>query len=238
MRRICWKNSPLANEPEEETMATVLTPPATMDTLADLVEQLGDIPLARIRMQALGTATEQDVLDIYHREKRLCELVDGVLVEKAIGFRESILAMALGALLRDFVIPRNLGLVSGESGMMRLFVGLVLIPDVAFASWDRFPHRRVPTEPIPSLVPDLAVEVLSASNTPREMARKCQEYFEAGVRVVWLVDPEARTVAVYTAPDQFTVYDATQTLDGGDVLPGFTLALGDLFAELDRQGNG
>jgi Uma2 family endonuclease len=239
MRRICWKNSPLANEPEEETMATVLTPPATMDTLADLVEQLGDIPLARIRVRPPpGTATEQDVLDLYRREKRLCELVDGVLVEKAMGFRESCLAGVLLGCLRLSVVPRNAGLVSGEAGMMRLFPGLVRIPDVAFIAWDRIPGRRMPTEPIPDLVPDLAVEVLSTSNTPREMARKCQEYFDAGVRVVWLVDPEARTVAVYTAPDQYTLYDATQTLDGGDVLPGFALALGDLFAELDRQGNG
>ena len=78
------------------------------------------------------------------------------------------------------------------------------------------------------------MEILSAGNTPKEMARKRREYFAAGVRVVWIVDPEARTVEVYTAIDQSTVFDATQTLDGGEVLSGFTLPLRELFAELDR----
>jgi Uma2 family endonuclease len=217
-------------------MTTMTTSPPTIDTLADLLERLGGISPQRVRFHPLpGTATEEDVIAIERREKRLCELVDGVLVEKAMGYRESLLACALIEVLRAFVRPRNLGLVSGADGMMRLFPGLVRIPDVAFASWDRIPNRRVPTAPIPELAPDLAVEILSEGNTEAEMARKRREYFEAGVRLVWLVDPEARTVSVYTAPEQATVLDATQTLDGGVVLPGFTLPLAELFAELDRQ---
>ena len=119
--------------------------------------------------------------------------------------------------------------------MMRLFPGLVRVPDVAFASWARFPEGRVPTAPIPSLAPDLAIEVLSDSNTPREMRRKRGEYFTSGVRLVWLVDPEPRTVSVYTAPEEVSELGEDDTLDGGDVLPGFSLPLRDLFAELDRQ---
>jgi Uma2 family endonuclease len=205
--------------------------------MADLLDRLGNIPPSRIRFHPPpGTATEADVIEADTRHDRLCELVDGVLVEKAMGLRESFLAIALGSFLREFVVPRNLGLVSGEAGMMRLFAGMVRIPDVAFASWARLPGRRVPVEPIPDLVPDLAVEVLSRSNTEEEMARKLREYFAAGVRLVWLVDPEARTVAVYTSAEQFTLLDQTQALDGGDVLSGFTLPLSQLFAELDRQG--
>ncbi len=68
------------------------------------------------------------------------------------------------------------------------------------------------------------------------MARKRREYFEAGVRLVWEVDPGARTVAVFDAPEHSTMLDASKTLDGGDVLPGFALPLADLFGELDRQG--
>ena len=112
------------------------------------------------------------------------------------------------------------------------------IPDVAFISWQRLPGRRVPTEPIPDLAPDLAVEVLSESNTEGEMARKRHEYFDAGVRLVWVVDPVSRTVAVYHTPDQAAVLQETQTLEGGDVLPGYVLPLKDLFDELDQQGNG
>jgi len=85
-------------------------------------------------------------------------------------------------------------------------------------------------------VPDLVVEVLSVSNTPGEMARKRREYFEATVRLVWEVDPRARTVAVYVRDGEpLMVFTEDQPLDGRDVLPGFTLPLRDLFAELDRQ---
>ncbi len=112
-----------------------------------------------------------------------------------------------------------------------------MIPDVAFASWDRLPKRQVPTDPIPDLAPDLAVEVLSKANTSEEMRRKRREYFASSVRLVWLVDPDARTVTVFTAPEQSKELNEDQILDGGDVLPGFTLALRELFAELDRQGN-
>jgi Uma2 family endonuclease len=87
------------------------------------------------------------------------------------------------------------------------------------------------------LAPDLAVEVLSAGNTPGEMARKRQEYFAAGVRLVWLVDPEARPVEVFTAPEQPTILHEEHTLEGGAVLPGLALPLRELFAELDRQGD-
>jgi Uma2 family endonuclease len=82
----------------------------------------------------------------------------------------------------------------------------------------------------------LAVEVLSLSNTAGEMARKRDEYFRAGVRLVWEIDPRARTVRAYTAADQFRDLTAADTLSGDPVLPGFTLPLADLFAELDRHG--
>ncbi len=217
-------------------MTSLLTPPR-IRTLADLLERLGGIPADRVRFHpAPGTATEADVIEVERREDRLCELVDGVLVEKAIGFRESLLAAALCGILREFVVPRNLGLVSGADGMVRLFPGLVRIPDVAFVSWDRIPDRRVPESPIPDLAPDLAVEVVSESNTAAEMARKREEYFAAGVRLVWSVDPRSRTVTVHDAPGRFTVLDETATLDGGEVLPGFVMPLRGLFAEVDRQG--
>jgi Uma2 family endonuclease len=216
----------------------VLTTTEPIETLADLLEQLGGIAPARVRFRPPpGTATEKDVLEVRARTGRLCELVDGVLVEKGMGFRESMLAGALIEALRAFVRPRNLGLLTGEAGMMRLASGLVRMPDVAFVSWGRLPDRRVPREPIPELAPDLAVEVLSESNTPGEMARKRQEYFAAGVQLVWLVDPEARTVEVFTAPEQSTLLHEEETLEGGAVLPGFALPLRELFAELDRLGD-
>jgi Uma2 family endonuclease len=216
-------------------MVATVTSRSAIDTLADLLERLG-VPAERVRFHpAPGTATEADVVSVDRREDRLCELVEGVLVEKAMGLKESLLAGALIDCLRSFVIPRNLGLVSGEAGMMRLFPGLVRIPDVAFASWQRFPDGRVPKDPIPDVVPDLAIEVLSESNTPAEMTRKLGEYFSAGARLVWIVDPDVRTVAVHTAPGQIVVLGESDAIDGGAVLPGFSLKLRDLFSELDRQ---
>jgi Uma2 family endonuclease len=207
-------------------------------SLADLLEHLGGISPDRIRLKpAPGTATEADVLAAMEApRKRLCELIDGVLVEKPMGYTESVLAAYLIGLLGGFIRPRNLGLVTAPDGTIRLWAGRVRIPDVAFFSWDRMPGRRRPPQPIPTLAPDLAVEILSRSDTPEEMRLKRGDYFTATVRLVWEVDPEARTVAVYTAPEVCTVLGAADTLDGGTVLPGFMLRVCDLFAELDRQG--
>jgi Uma2 family endonuclease len=207
------------------------------ETLEELVEQLGDIPLRRIRMKpAPGTATEDDLLMAKQRYHSLFELVDGVLVEKGMGYRESLLAGVLIAALRAFVVPRNLGAVSGADGFLRLFAGLVRAPDVAFASWDRFPDRKLPEEPIPTLAPDLAIEVLSESNTPKEMRRKRGEFFSRGVSLAWEIDPRKRTVTVYHPDGTETVLGENDRLDGGEVLPGFSLELRELFAELDRHG--
>jgi Uma2 family endonuclease len=215
-------------------MATITAPPAT-ETLADLLDRLGGISPSRVRFHpAPGTATEKDVLDLASRERRHYELVDGTLVEKAMGFRESMLAAALCDFLRSIIMPRNLGVVIGEQGMMRLFPGLIRMPDAAFISWDRIPGGRIPEEPIPDLAPDIAIEVLSKGNTSGEMERKRSEYFAARVRLVWMVDPIQRTVTVYTAVDRFTVLGENDVLDGGDVLPGLSIFLQELFAELDR----
>ena len=95
-----------------------------------------------------GTATEKDVLDVLDHENRPCELVEGTLVEKAMGYEESEIAVLLGTFLNNFVRPRKLGIVTGADGTIRLFPGLVRIPDVAFASWNCFPDGKRPKAPI------------------------------------------------------------------------------------------
>jgi Uma2 family endonuclease len=206
------------------------SPLAGAATIGDLLKRLGNIPAHRVRLHPTpGTATEKDVIDILDHENRPCELVEGTLVEKTMGYEESEIASLLGMFLNIFVRPRKLGIVTGADGTIRLFPGLVRIPDVAFASWNCFPDRKRPRTPIPQLAPDLVVEVLSKGNTKREIARKLGEYFEAGVRVVWLVDIRKRTVRVHTAVDQSVLIRENQALDGGAVLPGFGLPLGELF---------
>ena len=105
------------------------------------------------------------------------------------------------------------------------------IPDVSFVSWDRLPGRTFPREEIWKLAPDLAVEVISRSNTRQEMARKLADYFSAGVRLVWYVYPAASEVEVYESPDKHVTLSIQDTLDGGEVLPGFRLPLSTLFAQ-------
>lgn len=209
---------------------------ASIRTVADLLERVC-VPADRIRFHPFpGTATIQDVIEIQEHEGVLCELVEGVLLEKTMGLRESRLACFIVGLLNAFVIPRNLGVVTGADGTVELMPDLVRIPDVAFTIWKNLPGLRLPAEPIPRLAPNLTVEVLSRGNTAKEMAAKRRDYFAAGVQLVWEVDPETRTVLVYTSPEQATTLQVGDVLDGGAVLPGFTLPLRQLFAELDRQG--
>jgi Uma2 family endonuclease len=203
-----------------------------IQTLADLRERLGRIPLDRIWFHpAPGTATEKDVLEAEQRQNRLCELVDGTLVEKAMGFEESRVAVELAHRVKAYLDQYDRGICVGADGMMRIAPGLVRIPDLSFITWDRLPARESPRDPIPELAPDLAVEVVSEGNTRQEMARKVREYFEAGVTLVWLIDPRKRTARVYSTVDKGVLVAGDQSLDGGDVLPGFVIALADL---LDR----
>ncbi len=205
-------------------------------TFADVLKHLGDLPPHRVRAHPEpGKATERDLLFALDHGNRLCELVDGTLVEKVMGYEEGYLALWLGGLMAAFAEEHDLGIAAGAAGTMRLMPGLVRIPDVSFVGWERLPSRKCPKEAIPDLVPHLAVEVLSEGNTVGEMRRKLKEYFLAGVEVVWMVDPDKRIVDVHTAPDERTRLTEADALDGGDLLPGFRLPLKHLFARVEKR---
>ncbi len=209
---------------------TIRKPPHKTWTVADLYRRFGPIPFARIRHDPPpGYGTVDDVVRLNDHEDRLYELVDGILVRKTMGLEESAIAVYISTLLNLFVLPRKLGFVAGEGGTIQLAIDLVRIPDVLFVSSARLPGGKLPKKAVPLLVPDLVVEVISRSNTAKEMAEKLKEYFDKGVRLVWYVRPRSRVVEVYTAPEQFTRLTASMRLDGGDVLPGFTVQVGDLF---------
>jgi Uma2 family endonuclease len=217
-------------------MTAATKPSPATETFADLHARLGGVPLDRICCHpAPGTATEADVLIRPNGEKRLVELVDGVLVEKPMGYYESLLAALLIHFLDTYLDQHDLGIVLGESGMLRLAPGLVRAPDVSFIAWERFPNRELPAERVPNLAPDLAVEVLSEGNTEAEMERKLREYFDAGVRLVWYLDPETRTARAFTSPTDVRVLAESDTLDGGAVLPGFRLSIRDWFQRAGRR---
>jgi Uma2 family endonuclease len=222
-----------ASRRPRETKTTLVrfrTPLANVANLGDLLKRLGNIPAQRVRLHPTpGTATEKDVLRALDDENRPCELVEGTLVEKPMGYEESEIAGLLITFLNIYVRPRKLGIVTGPDGTIRLFPGLVRIPDVAFASWRCFPDKKRPKARIPHIAPDLVVEVLSKTNTKAEMAKKLGEYFGAGVRLVWMVDSRKQTVRAYTAVDQSVLKKTGESLDGGAVLPGFVLHLDELF---------
>jgi Uma2 family endonuclease len=212
--------------------ATADTP---VETMADVLEKLGGISPERVVAKPPpGKATERDLIRLNERKSNLYELVDGVLVEKIMGYAESSLACDLIRLLGNFVVQHKLGNISGPDGTMRLMPGLVRIPDVAFVRRKKLPGGKRPRERIADLVPDLAIEVLSAGNTKGEISRKLREYFLSSVLLVWLLDPKKRQVEVFTAPDESMLFREGQRLDGGDVLPGLSLPVAEVFAEVPQ----
>jgi Uma2 family endonuclease len=206
-----------------------------MATLQDLMVRLGDVPAERIRVAPPPqTATLQHLISAPDPEGRICELVDGTLVDKPTGLGKSILGILVVQYLGSYVRAQGLGAISGPDGLFLLSPGSVRAPDVAFVSRARMPGASVRTEAIPHVIPDLAIEVLSESNTPAEMDRKLREYFQAGVRLAWIIDHRTRSATVYTAANQSTVIGEDGTLDGGKVVPGFALSLKQLFADLSE----
>ena len=219
-------------------MSTVLEPPPlevsppnevqiTLRTLEDLVNELGGIPLNRVRVSPpIGNAGEQDLLGPAGQH---CELVHGALLEKGMGFFESRLATLLAHYIENWLTNQKDGFVVADGALTRLQDGLVRIPDVSFYRWDRIGGQEVPRDPICRTVPNLAVEIVSRTNTRAEMDRKRHEYFEAGVELVWIVYPETVTVEVWSTARDCHISGREDTLTGGTVLPGFQLSIGEWF---------
>jgi Uma2 family endonuclease len=221
-------------------MSATVTPttmtPLRYATLAELHNGLGCIPLERIRVvPPAGLATEEDLLRIMRTEDRICELIDGVLVEKTMGYFESQLAMLLGFYIRSYLEKHDLGILLGEAGTLRILGDQIRVPDLAFISWQHFPDRILPAEPVPAVAPDLAVEILSKGNTRREMDRKLDDYFAAGVQLVWFVEPATQSATIYEGRNQVQTLSSADSFSGGRVLPGFELKLQELFDKAGRQ---
>ena len=210
-------------------------------TFADVLDRLGGIPPDRVLLSPPpGTATEADLIAARLGPQRwLCELVGGVLVErKRMSFREGVLATKLGAALYGHAADNDLGVVAGADAQVRFRVGLIRIPDVCFVPWSRIPGDEIPDEAVATIIPTLAVEVLSKSNSVREIGLKLADYFGNGVRLAWVIEPTLQTAKVYTSATRFKQLDPDGVLDGGRVLPGFKLSLAELFAVTKRRNKG
>ncbi len=150
-----------------------------------------------------------------------------------------LLASILFRYLAPFADSKHLGRAVSE-GLFHLPppVNRDRRPDVSFVSYQRWPKARsVPrTDNAWNVVPNLTTEVVSPTDSVEELEQKIDEYFKAGVELVWVVYPSQSKIHVCTAPTQIQVLTLTDTLDGGTVLPGFRLPLSDLFAEPAEDG--
>ncbi|MGH7544526.1 MAG: Uma2 family endonuclease [Gemmatimonadota bacterium] len=159
-----------------------------------------------------------------------CELVRGVVVrEPPAGFEHGRVAMRVSLLLARFVEEHGLGeVLASETGFV-LFEEppTVRAPDAAFVAEGRVPSPAPPG--FGRLAPDLAVEVVSPSNTIAQIQSKVLDYLDAGSRLVWIVDPTTRSVAVYRSRKEIRLLSGADELDGEDVLPGFRVGLEEVF---------
>lgn len=161
------------------------------------------------------------------------ELVDGIPKEKGPESMEhSYIALNLGGELRAHVKSKKLGITLESSAVYRMNEGNTRKPDVSFVTKERLPEKQLSTEPFDG-APDLAVEVISPTDIWWEILKKLNQYFASGCRLVWLISPFDKTVLVYRADRPSHFLQAGDSLDGEDVVPGFTMPVAELFAELN-----
>jgi Uma2 family endonuclease len=180
-------------------------------------------------MATLAT-TEASTSALLRDSEALYEVVNGEMVALApMGAHEVWLASFLSIRLGGFVQLQNLGYVVVEM-LFELGKGLQRRPDVAYVSYQQWPRRRcIPRTNAWTVVPELAVEIVSLTNAFEEVVGKVSEYFTAGVQRVWIITPAEQRVYVYESPTQIKVVTVQEELRDEFLLPGFSLSLAELF---------
>jgi Uma2 family endonuclease len=179
-----------------------------------------------VQQKRYTLAEYQTFVELPENKNRLFELIDGEIVEKVASFTPSKIAMRIGHLFSTFLDQHDLGYVTGADGTYVLSEAHSFMPDVGYIS-----KISLPQEPEREVYgpPDLAVEVKSPTDSKREMRLKVEDYLRFGTKMVWLVFPEERRVEVYEPDQDVLELDINGVLDGGDVLPGFTLPVREIF---------
>lgn len=181
-------------------------------------------------MKTTRLITAEELAQMPSEEERT-ELVRGEVIRMApAGHIHGELAGNLFALLWNFVKQHQLGKVyAAETGfILSRSPDTVRAPDAAFVRADRAARQ----ENRPGFfegAPDLAVEVMSPGDTVEEVEEKILDYLEAGTRLIWITNPRTRTITVYRSLTDIHVLTTNDTLDGGNVLPGFTVSVKDIF---------
>jgi len=209
---------------------------------AEILARVGNVPAERILpYPPPGSATPDDAFDPKFVGGRAAEVVGGILVEKTVGVYDEYIATRILGFLQAFMDEHNLGAVTGSQGGYWFASDTMRMPDASVVLWDSLDDPDEIEERGEAFLrtpPDLVVEVLSPSNTTREMAIKLDEYAKAAVQLVWYVDPDRKEVDVYAKAraKAKTTLGVADTLDGGAVLPGFTLPVAKLFEKRAPAG--
>ncbi len=186
---------------------------------------------------AIPSATEHEVLssEPLVKGELLYEVVDNQIRElPPMSARETRFASNFSRILSNFAWDHSLGVVDVEQlFLLSRLPNFQRRPDLAYISFERWPRgKSVPATNAWEVVPDLAIEIVSPTNGAYEVIEKLEEYFASGVRRVWVIYPPFAKFYDYDSPESVRILKRSDILEGGDVLPGFRLALSDLFEAL------
>lgn len=176
-----------------------------------------------------STFTPEDLLHM--PDGKMFELVNGQLVEKNMGFKSARIGGKLLALLTDHTERNRLGWVNGPDAGFQCFSDdptKVRKPDVSFIRAERLAASEEPSGHC-KIEPDLAIEVVSPNDEFSQVSTKVHEYLDAGVRLVWVVDPVGEEILVYRVDDTRAILTSKDYLDGEDIVPGFRCLVAELF---------
>lgn len=178
-------------------------------------------------MKPRGTATLEDLLNMPDDGQKH-ELVDGEIVVSPTGLRHSEVAGKILHVIAAFLEASPIGKVYTPDVGIWLPNGNLRSPDVTFVRNEKLPDGKSP-DTFGEVVPDLAVEVLSPHDSPRQVAAKIGEFLDCGVPLVWLVDPARRTVTEYRSLSDTTQLGGDDTITAEAVLPGFSASVARFF---------
>ena len=168
--------------------------------------------------------------DMYHMPKdgQKYELVDGEVVVSPASFGHGEIALKIAHIIATFLDDHPIGKVYGDNVGVIFPNGNLRSPDAFFVRTEKLPNGKSPAT-FGEIIPDLAVEVLSPGDRPRQVADKIGEFLEFGVPLVWVVDPKRQTVAAYRSLSEIQQFTAQDTISAEPILPGFTCLVSRFF---------
>ncbi len=195
--------------------------------LAKITALNENLPMAT----AVKAWTEEELLALEHPGAK-CELIDGELIMSPTGYNHEYIGARLLTKMAIHAERHKLGSVCGSSFGCLMESGNVLSPDVSFIRRDRLPRTAEESKRFFRGAPDIVVEVLSPWDRTSRLHEKMEEYFHSGARLLWVVNPEEKTVEVCRAQTASRLLTERDTLDGEDVPPCFRLPLAELFGDI------